>query len=340
MKPTLGPTDHAAKAFEKSADLSVGIARKKSDDASLAARKEADASRIFGTQTQEEISRHERRKADDSIRVERLWSDEALISERSLHRSDERIAANELSAEKLDHAETRNALASELEQTETLCHDLRNPIGAIATCTEMLLTDLRSGSPADDLEKWLTFIKRNADTAVRLAANLLDDRQAGRTSAGAASARHDVDHLMEQAVQNSAGYAAERAVQLRAVPGGDAEFVECDQYQIMRVLSNLIDNAVKFASAGGSVQVTRAADGENAISLAVVDDGPGIAEGDLAGIFDRFTRTEGVKRPGNGLGLHIAKTIVEAHGGVLKVVSTPGVGSVFSFSLPKTGKSI
>ena len=101
------------------------------------------------------------------------------------------------------------------------------------------------------------------------------------------------------------------------------------------MLGNLVDNAVKYSPEGGTVRVRGAS--ENGIAwIAVSDEGPGIPFGQQGRIFEKFVRAEipGSAKPGTGLGLFIARSIAEAHGGTLEVRSGRGGGSTFTLSLP------
>ena len=105
----------------------------------------------------------------------------------------------------------------------------------------------------------------------------------------------------------------------------------------MQALSNLLSNAIKYSPNGGLITV-RGTVGPQAVTLSVADEGPGIARDDLPHVFDRFYRANSdlTKRAkGTGLGLYLAKAVVEAHGGQIWVESTPGQGTVFSFTIPR-----
>ena len=107
-----------------------------------------------------------------------------------------------------------------------------------------------------------------------------------------------------------------------------------DGERLRQVLGNLIENAVKYSPAGATVRVHAArANGE--VIVSVQDRGPGIASGDQQLIFEKFGRASGGgSKPGSGLGLFIARSIAEAHGGALEVSSTPGRGATFLLKLP------
>ena len=116
------------------------------------------------------------------------------------------------------------------------------------------------------------------------------------------------------------------------IPSGPL-FAHVDRDRILQVLSNLIGNALKFTSNGGAIELS-AQKGETEIEISVTDDGPGIPEQARAHIFERFSQLHMNDRRGLGLGLFIAKWIVEAHQGRIWVTSDVGKGSTFSFTLP------
>ena len=109
--------------------------------------------------------------------------------------------------------------------------------------------------------------------------------------------------------------------------------VEGDPARLRQVLTNLIENAVKYSPEGSPVEV-RAAAVNGHVRVEVADHGSGIAPADQRLIFERFGRVYGTSKPGTGLGLYIARAIAEAHGGTLEVSSEPGAGSTFTLDLP------
>ena len=109
--------------------------------------------------------------------------------------------------------------------------------------------------------------------------------------------------------------------------------VRCDPERVLQVFSNLVGNAIKFTPAGGSIFIEAQGSGSEA-RFSVRDTGQGISEAELPRIFDRFWQAQGKVRTGIGMGLSIAKGLVEAHGGCLWVESTLGVGTTFRFTIP------
>jgi signal transduction histidine kinase len=109
--------------------------------------------------------------------------------------------------------------------------------------------------------------------------------------------------------------------------------VEADRGRLLQVFSNLVGNAIKFTPSGGTVTL-RAAPADGAVHFSISDDGPGMPPEHLAHVFDRFWRARKGERGGLGLGLAIARGIVEAHGGRIWAESREGEGSTFHFTVP------
>jgi signal transduction histidine kinase len=139
--------------------------------------------------------------------------------------------------------------------------------------------------------------------------------------------------LVLEAVETLRSLAASSSVDLAMEAGDDEASVLADPHRVQQVFSNLIGNAIKFTPRGGRV-VVRCKLGEGAMQFEVRDTGPGIAAEHLPHIFGQFWQANRRDHRGIGLGLAIAKGIVEAHGGKIWVESEPGEGSSFLFTLP------
>ena len=127
---------------------------------------------------------------------------------------------------------------------------------------------------------------------------------------------------------------AQDEVELTTDVSGSLPAVRGDRERLRQVIQNLVDNAVKYSPAGGRVRVSATAD-DGGVLIDVADEGPGIPAEDQQVIFEKFGRSGGgAAKPGTGLGLFIARSIAEAHGGSLQVDSVPRRGSVFRLELP------
>ncbi|HKP77239.1 MAG TPA: GAF domain-containing sensor histidine kinase [Longimicrobiaceae bacterium] len=211
-------------------------------------------------------------------------------------------------------------------------HDLRNPLASILLNASMLL----EMSPAGALEPWMEENLRQVIGSVeqtnRLITDLLDVARM-EESGGIPLDRVQVDArpLVATAVRMLHPLATSRGIALSAEPGEPLP-VLADSDRLVQVLWNLIGNAVKFTDPGGEVRIWAGSrDGEQWFS--VVDNGIGIAPEQQPHVFDRFRQVGGDRR-GVGLGLPIARGIVEAHGGRIWLESRLGVGTTVHFTLP------
>jgi signal transduction histidine kinase len=232
----------------------------------------------------------------------------------------------------LENARLYEELGAHLRAREDalaeVAHDLRTPLQAIVLGA---LAIERGGDPTL-VRRTADGIRRAGERMSRLVSDMLDLAriQAGRLPLQPAP--HDAAGLVTDAVEAHVPIAREKDLQLepRAVPGLE---VSCDRERVEQVLANLIGNAVKYSPPGGRVEAGAVARGGDAVFW-VRDEGPGIALEDQAHVFERYWRARRAGSGGAGLGLSIAKGIVEGHGGRIWVTSTPGAGATFFFSLP------
>jgi two-component system sensor histidine kinase KdpD len=228
------------------------------------------------------------------------------------------------------HMETerlRNSLLS------SVSHDLRTPLAAITgAATTLLAKDARVEDGVG--RELLELIREEAERLNRLVQNLLEMT---RLESGALKL-HREWHSMEEAVgaalRRCAGVLGDRRLQVRVPP--DLPLVEMDDVLIEQVLINLLDNAAKYTPPGSPVSVTGTGDTER-VTVEVADHGPGLPPGDAERIFEKFYRSGTAPGRGAGLGLAIAKGIVEAHGGRIWAHTLPEGGAAFFFALPVTG---
>jgi PAS domain S-box-containing protein len=212
-------------------------------------------------------------------------------------------------------------------------HDLRNPLSTIQI-TAALLHDL-SHERRDDNRKWLEVITRSVKQMNSLIEDLLDVTSIEAGGFSVETAESDVRSLVRDACEMLAPLARKRKIRLETSVADDLPPMRLDAPQVLRVISNLVGNALKFTPGGGRVVLRAEQEGE-AVVFAVTDTGPGIPEDQLPHVFDRFWQARPGDRRGAGLGLTIAKGIVEAHGGRIWAESRTGEGATFRFTLPVT----
>ena len=232
-----------------------------------------------------------------------------------------------------DHTKTKTNLTTRDEFLAIVSHDLRNPIGAISSCMEMLLEESDERKIDPETKVWLELAKRNADSSLRLIGDLLDMERVAEGKLKVVPERCDIGPIIQEAVEIFTQAAAAKNVLLRSIPPDTTCAINCDHDRIVQVLSNLISNALKFTPEQGKVVVKTTWDAET-VTVSVCDTGPGIPPEKKEQIFEKFAQLGSKDRTGLGLGLHISKMLVEAHGGKLTVESTPGAGCTFFVKLP------
>ncbi len=222
----------------------------------------------------------------------------------------------------------RRATAARDELMGVVAHDLRNPLAAITLKAALL----REQTPSDATRKQAESIETIALRMEYLIQTMLDitTLEAGRFSVQPASCA--AEDLVRDTAQMFDRMAESKRIELEWHVTPPWLAVWADRDRVLQVLTNLVGNAVKYTPAGGHVAVTVELDGEHA-RFAIADTGPGIAADDIPKVFDRFWRKGTTSQKGTGLGLFIAKAIVEAHGGRIWVESEPGRGTTFCFTL-------
>jgi signal transduction histidine kinase len=212
-----------------------------------------------------------------------------------------------------------------------VAHDLRSPLNAITTSASLLL---RQPTQDEQLRRHLGLIRRSSQQMERLIQDLLDVTRIEAGNLVLEQRSEDVAALVKEASDMFDDAAREKQLRLECHVEEDVPAVYADRFRVLQVLSNLLGNALKFTPAGGMVTLRAARDGGPDVRFSVSDSGPGIPEEQRAHIFDRFWQARETAHTGVGLGLSIARAVVEAHGGRIWVDSRPGEGSTFSFTLP------
>jgi signal transduction histidine kinase len=226
--------------------------------------------------------------------------------------------------------ELRRLSALRADFVSLVSHEMRSPMAAVIGAARTLEQRWRELTP----EQRGAFLGLIADETTRLAALIGDVLDTSRIDAGTFNYRFsdvDLGQLVHDAV--AAASFAQDEVSLVADVRPVLPRVRGDSERLRQVLGNLIDNAVKYSPAGAAVEI-RAASNDHVVLVSVHDSGPGIASDDQRVIFEKFGRVTGPgAKPGTGLGLYIARSIAEAHGGTLEVASAPGRGSTFTLRL-------
>ena len=211
-------------------------------------------------------------------------------------------------------------------------HDLRSSLSVLRIAGTLMERQLPPGAPASARDP-VVLLQRTEASMTRLVMDLLDSARIDAGGLPVQPVVQDALPIAREAVDLAAPLAAQRRLALRLELDGGAAPARVDRERLLQVFANLIGNALKFTAAGAvTVRGERRA-GE--VVFSVADTGPGIDEAHLPHLFERYWRApRAAGSPGVGLGLFIARGIVEAHGGQIRVTSAPGLGTTFWFSLP------
>ncbi len=259
----------------------------------------------------------------------------------SISNLSERLEVPKTSDELQRLSETLNRMLTRLDAsvqrmsqlTADASHELRAPVSLIRTTAELALHGGRTNTEYhEDMVQILTEAERTS----RLIESLLLLARADSGGGGLQHELTDVSTSVREAMEQGRSLAAEKKIELTANLNLGPIVVHGDSEALRRLFFILIDNAIKYSPEGGRVQVcVEALDGEATIN--VIDSGIGISESDLTHIFDRFWRADKVRSRGvggAGLGLSIARWIVDQHSGSIEVRSQPRKGSIFVLKIP------
>jgi signal transduction histidine kinase len=244
----------------------------------------------------------------------------------------------------LERAETDLTLATERERADALVatrddflamasHDLRTMLGGIALNAALLVEDAPADEAGRAVIRRADGIQRFTARMNRLVGDLVDvvSIEAGKLQVSLAP--RDAGRLLRETLDTFQPAAAVRGVSVDGRVEPEAVLGRFDHDRILQVLGNLVSNAIRFTPAGGRISIDVRPDGSN-VHFTVTDTGSGISEADIESIFERFRQAPQRNRVGLGLGLYIARCIVETHGGRLWAESVVGAGSTFHFTLP------
>lgn len=245
------------------------------------------------------------------------------------------VNADHLRRERL-HAERMGSLERvKSEILNLVSHELRSPL-TVALGYVTMLEDGTLGEAAEEHRSVLPIVSAKLREMESLVQQMLEASRLEESEQALHLEMLDVRGVAEEALQ-AARPAAGSGHRLHLEAPGDAVLVEADSGRLATIIGNLISNAIKYSPAGGDVGLRIVADGAW-VRITVTDHGLGIASEDLPKLFTRFGRIltpENRGIPGTGLGLHLSRELARQHGGDITATSRPGIGSVFSVTLPR-----
>jgi PAS domain S-box-containing protein len=220
--------------------------------------------------------------------------------------------------------------------TETIVHDLRSPMSAVVGAMDLIESTLTDDDRDELIHQSIRVAKSGANRVLGLIEALMDIARLSSGHLELAYIPMNVREIVTELMDDFTLLANEYGIIMRAEIPADLPVIMADQEKIIRVLTNLMDNAVKFTPQGGQIVISADRVDNNCVKIAVADSGPGIPEEYREKIFERFAQIPGrrSRRRGSGLGLAFCQLAVEAHGGQIWVESPTENGSVFNFMLP------
>jgi signal transduction histidine kinase len=222
-------------------------------------------------------------------------------------------------------------ISKRIEFSNALVHELKTPLTPISASSELLMDELRE-------EPWHSIAKNINDGANSLSRRINELLELSRIEVGTLSidvSSMDVKQLLEDTIEYMKPLALEKSQTLAADLPADLPRILADPERIKQIVLNLLSNAISYSQPGAAT-VVRARQRETDIVIEVQDHGRGMSDEVLKHIFEPYYRAAGTKGnlSGMGLGLSIAKNLVELHGGQIRVESEPGRGSTFEISIP------
>jgi heavy metal sensor kinase len=218
------------------------------------------------------------------------------------------------------------------EITDNMAHDLRSPITRIRGVAEMTITSARDNQ---DYELMAGSIVEECDRLLGIINTMLDISEAKAGLSKLDISQVDISKIVEETCELFRPIAEDKNTRI-IKKLTDNTFIWADNQKLQRVVSNLLDNALKYTPVGGTITVTVEGDADQ-VMVSINDNGIGISRDDLPYIFRRFYRCDRSRsQPGTGLGLSWARAIIEAHGGHISATSTLNKRSTFTVTLPNT----
>lgn len=324
--------DRVIEEARAQADAVLDVARDRAD------QKLEETGAPLSTAAEIAVQTEERTLEDDTVRQERALADEVLRRDREQRA---RVLSKLLPLERdktdlhllTERARSDDALSHRDDFLGIVSHDLRNLLSGIVMSAGDLAHNAPPGEEGDRVYEGTQSIQRYAARMNRLIGDLVDVVSIDAGKLALTPTRGDCAELIAEAVDTFRSVATRGGISLEAELDETPLLAVFDRDRMLQVLANLIANAIKFTARDGRITVRGARKGDGVL-ICVRDSGSGIPAEKLDTIFDRFWQVGKNDRRGLGLGLYIARCIVEAHGGRIWAESREGEGSELRFTVP------
>ncbi len=222
------------------------------------------------------------------------------------------------------------ATNAKLQFFTNISHELRTPLTLIAAPIEHIVND---GNLTKQQCNMLQIVEKNVSILMRLVNEILDFRKIQNKKMELTLSEFELTHYLKEWVSTFESIATKRKIKVELITPAPIRLC-ADIYKVERICYNLLSNALKYTSEGGSITI-KAESTDETVEICIKDTGKGIAKEDIKHIFDRFYQVRNSNKDGTGIGLAIVKAFTELQGGTAKVESEVGKGSEFTITLPK-----
>ena len=222
------------------------------------------------------------------------------------------------------------ATNAKLQFFTNISHELRTPLTLIAAPIEHIVND---GNLTKQQRNMLQIVEKNVSILMRLVNEILDFRKIQNKKMELTLSEFELTHYLKERVSTFESIATKRKIKVELITPAPIRLC-ADIYKVERICYNLLSNALKYTSEGGSITI-KAKSTDETVEICIKDTGKGIAKEDIKHIFDRFYQVKNSNKDGTGIGLAIVKAFTELQGGTAKVESEVGKGSEFTITLPK-----
>jgi len=224
-----------------------------------------------------------------------------------------------------------NLLKELKEVTNDIAHDLRSPITRIRGNAEAIVTDEQG---VGNYREFAGLVVEESDRLIGMINTMLEIAETDAGLIRTKKEKIELNQIAKDAYELFLPVAEDKKISLKLIEESHDNYIEGDKSRLQRAVANLLDNAINYTAEEGNISMRIFRDNDNII-LTVSDTGIGISEQDLPRIFDKFFRADKSRSTaGNGLGLSLVKSIIQAHSGTISAKSTPGEGSKFTLRLP------
>lgn len=222
------------------------------------------------------------------------------------------------------------ATNAKLQFFTNISHELRTPLTLIADPIEHIVNDENLTKQQRNM---LQIVEKNVSILMRLVNEILDFRKIQNKKMELTLSEFELTHYLKEWARTFESIATKRKIKVESITPAPIRLC-ADIYKVERICYNLLSNALKYTSEGGSITI-KAKSTDETVEICIKDTGKGIAKEDIKHIFDRFYQVRNSNKDGTGIGLAIVKAFTELQGGTAKVESEVGKGSEFTITLPK-----